>query len=411
MGFVTRTINACIISNYTNVLRAFRVQQPRLLVSLNAEYRLPDSIHKAYSTHAGLYKANDRIKSYFDYLMNMNEKSGLESEPISEFVDPSAIKQLLSERIQLFENLRNLEQLVKDDSDMKKLAEEEKEVYNKQLTVIDEQLLEIILDSLSKQDYSNVIMEITVGIGGLEAMIFVNDLSKMYIGYIERMGMEYEILNLQKSGLGMRSITMLIVDKEAYKKFMYEGGVHRVQRIPATEKQGRMHTSTAKVVVLPELSDIDIEIHNKDLKIESKRASSAGGQHANTTDSSIRITHLPTGIVANCQESRSQLKNLKVAMIKLQNALYEQELEKQLSFKSSLSKKQKGLGLRNEKIRTYHFPQSRITDHRITDGTEHNLKEFMEGGPVFEKLTERVFMHMQTKILFEIIEKAENKQK
>lgn len=247
-------------------------------------------------------------------------------------------------------------------------------------------------------------MEIVPGVGGQEAMLFTKDLLNMYINYFDHIGFNYEILELNNEINGLRKVTLLISDINAFKKLKYESGVHRVQRIPATEKSGRLHTSTAVVTILPEPKDVDIKLEEKDLIIESKRASGAGGQHVNTTDSAIRITHIPTGIIVNCQTNRSQIKNRQFALKKLKSILYQEQLNKQVSFINQLRKKQIGKRLRNEKIRTYNFNQDRVTDHRISNGTMYNLKEFMENGTGLEILEDRLYKDMQSKIKLEIIQ-------
>lgn len=281
-----------------------------------------------------------------------------------------------------------------------------------QLLEIDEQILNIIIKYIDVEHYDNIIMEIVPGVGGQEAMLFAKDLLNMYIKYFNHIGFNYEILEILSNELnGLRKATVLISDNNAFKKLKYEGGVHRVQRIPATEKSGRLHTSTAVVTILPEPKDVDIKLEDKDLIIESKKASGAGGQHVNTTDSAIRITHIPTGTIVTCQTNRSQIKNKQIALTKLKSLLYEEELNKQVSFINQIRKKQIGKRLRNEKIRTYNFNQDRVTDHRIPNGTMYNLKEFMENGTSLEILEDRLYKDMQSKIKVEIIEDMLNQLK
>ena len=300
--------------------------------------------------------------------------------------------------------------LVCENEEMKDLAKEEESTYIQQMSQIDEKILNVILQYGSFDNYDNVIMEIAPGVGGQEAMLFAKDLLAMYISYFEHLGFAHEILELFESG-GLRKATLLITDSNAFKKLKYESGVHRVQRIPTTEKSGRIHTSTAVVSVLPEPRDVDVKLEEKDLIIESKRASGAGGQHVNTTDSAIRITHIPTGKIVTCQTSRSQIKNRKLALGKLKTILFEEQLEKQVSFINKIRKKQIGTRLRNEKIRTYNFNQDRLTDHRIPNGTMYNLKQFMEKGEALEVLEDRLRENMELKTTLEIIEEMTNQFK
>ncbi|KAI4472421.1 hypothetical protein M0802_016840 [Mischocyttarus mexicanus] len=291
---------------------------------------------------------------------------------------------------------------------MKKLTEEEEVMYKEQLNDLDEKLLNRILYDLDKDDYNNVIIELSAGVGGQEAMLFVEDLYKMYINYADYLGIEHELLEFNRSEKGgCRYISILLKGNLAYKKFRCEGGVHRVQRVPETEKLGRMHTSTVSVAIVPEPSDIEINLNSKDLKIETMRASGAGGQHVNTTNSSVRITHCPTGVAVTCETQRSQLKNKNIALLKLKTILHQQELNKQIGIVSDIRKKQMGLKMRNEKIRTYNYNQDRITDHRLENGTMHNLKSFITGGAELEELGDRLQNDMQRKILIDIINNSE----
>jgi len=295
---------------------------------------------------------------------------------------------------------------------MKKLAEEEEALYKEQLNEVDERLLNIILANMHKDSYNNIIVEITAGVGGQEAMLFVKDLYNMYTGYVKYLGLDYEVIDIEMTdNKGIRHVSVIISGEQA-DKLQHEGGVHRVQRVPATEKAGRVHTSTASVAILPVPSEIQIAINEKDLKIETKRASGAGGQHVNTTDSAVRITHLPSGLSVTCQVHRSQDKNKKIAMDKLRNIMYEQQLNEQTSFTSKLRQKQMGMGFRNEKIRTYNYNQDRVTDHRLgQNGTLYNLTEFMQGGRALEELEDRLYNHIRMKTLLEIVRKLETQSK
>lgn len=344
--------------------------------------------------------------------MNAYRNSNKNNENIREILRFHEISTLLNEKVKITENIESLSDLMNDNEDMKSLVKEEEFMYKQQLQQIDQEILDTILQNFSIQHYENVIMEITPGVGGQEAMLFARDLLNMYIHYLDYLGFTYELMEMLESETsGLRRAALVVSDRKAFEKLKYEGGVHRVQRIPITERGSRLHTSTAVVTIFPEPSDIDIKLEDKDLKIESMKASGAGGQHVNTTNSAIRITHLPTGKVVNCQTNKSQLKNRQLALMKLKSILYEDQLDKQVSFTSELRKKQMGTRLRNEKIRTYNYHQDRITDHRISNGTLHNLKDFMKSGVYLEELQDRLYKDMQQKTLLEIIEKTKSQLK
>ncbi|KAI4487597.1 hypothetical protein M0804_005746 [Polistes exclamans] len=389
--------NSCLIdlNRFNNLKGLFR------LLSSNA---LPLRLNLPIS--------NNSIRKYLDYLSDVYKSNRWKENNLFQIIDVRSMSDILNERINIIENIKNLQELGKEDEEMKKLAEEEEVMYKEQLNDLDEKLLNRIWYDLDKENYSNIIFELSAGVGGTEAMHFVEDLYKMYIRYANYLGIEYELLEFDKTDKGgLRHASILLKGNLAYKKFRYEGGVHRVQRIPETEKSGRMHTSTVSVAVTPEPTDIEINLNPKDLKIETMRASGAGGQHVNTTDSSVRITHCPTGVMVTCETQRSQLKNKEIALLKLKTMLYQQELNKQIGIVSDMRKKQMGLRLRNEKIRTYNYNQDRITDHRLENGTMHNLKLFMTGGAELEELGDRLQNDMQVKILIDIINSLESKGK
>jgi peptide chain release factor 1 len=240
--------------------------------------------------------------------------------------------------------------------------------------------LKVLLIPKDPNDEKNVIVEIRGGAGGDEAALFAGDLVRMYMRYAERNRWKTEIMSSNTLGTGgIKEMIFLIEGQGAYSRLKYESGVHRVQRIPATESGGRIHTSTATVAVLPEAEDVEIEVHQNDLRIDVYRSSGNGGQSVNTTDSAVRITHEPTGIVVTCQDEKSQLKNKDKAMKILKTRLYDIEVQKHQDAIAADRKSQVGTGDRSERIRTYNFPQGRITDHRI-GLTVYKLEDFLDGG-------------------------------
>ncbi|KAL0134725.1 hypothetical protein PUN28_001480 [Cardiocondyla obscurior] len=364
------------------------------------------------NTHVRLNIVGNETKKFLDYLTNEYKNQSWRDNNFINFINLNSSCDLLKERIQLVENIQNLHELGQQDKEMEKLVAEEEALYIKQLNELDERLLDEILANLYKESYSSIIIELTAGVGGQEAMLFVKDLYNMYIGYSKYLGLNAEVIDIEfTDNMGIRHASIAISGAQL-DKFRYEGGVHRVQRVPVTERLGRVHTSTVSVAVLPVPSEIQITINEKDLKIETKRSSGAGGQHVNTTDSAVRITHLPSKLSASCETQRSQVKNKKVAMDKLKSLLYQQQLNKQTSFLSELRQKQMGMGFRNEKIRTYNYNQDRVTDHRLDqNGTLYNLTEFMQGGAALEKLENKLYDEIRKKTLLEIIKKLKTQLK
>ncbi|MDZ7714683.1 MAG: peptide chain release factor 1 [Balneolaceae bacterium] len=265
-----------------------------------------------------------------------------------------------------------------EDPEITEMAKMENEELKPRLEKIEEQI-KFKLIPKDPDDSKNVIVEIRSGTGGDEAAIFAGDLFDMYRRYAEKRGWKQNIMSVSESGKGgFKEIVFGLEGDEVYSKMKYESGVHRVQRVPDTETQGRVHTSAATVAVLPEAEDVDIDINTADLRIDTFRASGAGGQHVNKTDSAIRITHEPSGVVVECQQERSQFQNKEKAMVMLRSKLYEMEEEKLRKERAEERKSQVSTGDRSAKIRTYNFPQSRLTDHRI-NLTLYNLDDIMKG--------------------------------
>lgn len=294
-----------------------------------------------------------------------------------EFSEISDIVEKFREYTKYKNQLNEAEELMKDP-DMKELAQMDFEESKEVLPKIEEEL-KIMLIPKDPNDNKNIVCEIRAGAGGDEAALFAATLFRMYQMYSEKKGFKVEIINENETGLGgYKEITFLVTGKGAYSRFKFESGTHRVQRVPDTESSGRIHTSTATVAVLPEAEDVEIDLDMNDVRVDTFRASGAGGQHVNKTSSAIRLTHMPTGIVVECQNERSQLQNKETAIKVLKSKLYEMEEAKKHKEISDARKLQVGSGDRSEKIRTYNYPQGRITDHRI-GLTIYQFDNFLNG--------------------------------
>jgi peptide chain release factor 1 len=293
-------------------------------------------------------------------------------------------------------NKKELEKIISEsneEKDIKELAKIELEELIKKYQV-NENKLKIFLLPKDEADSKNAILEIRAGTGGLEASLFASDLFKMYEKVCQKKRWALEIISLSKSDAGgLKEVIASIKGKSIYSLLKYESGVHRVQRVPDTETQGRVHTSAATVAVLPEAEEVDLKIEDKDLRIDVFRSSGPGGQSVNTTDSAVRVTHLPTGIVVSQQDEKSQIRNREKALKILRSRLYEHERKKIDEQRSQDRKNKIGTGDRSERIRTYNFPQGRVTDHRI-NLTLHKLEEFMQG-EIFDELIENLNLQAQ----------------
>lgn len=327
--------------------------------------------------------------------------------------DPSRLSSLMKERSSISEVTELYRQYLEtersaseareileteSDPELKGLAKEEMDSSSERLMDL-EQKIKILLLPSDPNDDRNVVMEIRAGTGGEEAALFASDLYRMYSRYIERKGWSSELTELEDTGVGgIKNVSFLIKGKGAYSVLKYESGVHRVQRVPETESQGRIHTSAATVAVMPEAEPVDVTIDEKDIRIDVMRASGNGGQCVNTTDSAVRLTHYPTGIVIYSQTEKSQIQNKEKAFALLRTKLYALETQKARDRESADRKSQVGSGDRSEKIRTYNFPQGRVTDHRI-HLTVYRIDDVMNGE--LESLLEPVRLADQARRLLE----------
>ena len=330
------------------------------------------------------------LSNNLEYQKHSKEQSDL--RPIYERIQD--YKKVLSE-------IGDAEDMIKSgDGELRDLAREELEELKKRKTALEDELKFMLLPKDPRDD-RNVILEIRGGTGGEEAALFAASLFRMYSKYAEARRWKIEVIDSNPTGLGgLKEIVASIIGKGAYNRLKYESGVHRVQRVPAPEASGRIHTSAATVAVLPEAEEVDIKVEEKELRIDTFCASGPGGQGVNTTYSAVRITHVPTNTVVQCQDERSQIKNREKAMKVLRSRLYELEIEKKDKERAQDRKSQVGTGDRSERIRTYNYPQNRVTDHRI-GLTLHKLEQVLEGAAL-DEMIDSLNTHFQAEKLKEL---------
>ena len=306
----------------------------------------------------------------------------------------------IREYTKLLSDIESTEELLKEgDEDLRELALAELNELREKKPEIEEEL-KIMLLPKDPRDEKNVILEIRAGTGGEEAALFASTLFRMYLKYAEHNRWKVEMINLNSTGLGgIKEVIASIQGKNAYSKLKYESGVHRVQRVPVTEASGRIHTSASTVAVLPEAEEVDIRVDEKELRVDTFCSSGPGGQGVNTTYSAVRIVHIPTGLTVQCQDERSQIKNREKAMKVLRSRLYEIEMERQEKERATERKSQVGTGDRSEKIRTYNFPQNRVSDHR-SGFTVHKLDQVLEGN--LDEIIDNLITHYRAERLKEL---------
>lgn len=328
-----------------------------------------ESLSMRYSDIVQEISSPDVVKDQSRFRSLMKEQNEL-GEIVSKYYKYKEIKKNMQESLEIIDET--------SDEEFRELAKEELNELKEKLPQVEEEL-KILLIPKDPNDAKNVIIEIRSGAGGDEAALFAAELYRMYTRYAERQNWKIDMMSLTENGIGgFKGVVFMVLGKGVYSRMKYESGVHRVQRVPVTESGGRIHTSTATVAIMPEAEDVDVELDMNDCRIDVFRSSGNGGQSVNTTDSAVRITHIPTGIVISCQDEKSQLKNKDKAIKVLRSKLYDLEMEKAHNEESSNRKSQIGSGDRSEKIRTYNYPQGRVTEHRIKL-TLHRLEDTLDG--------------------------------
>lgn len=351
-----------------------------------------------------------RLKQYLDGLKQQQSQKHRIEEPLL-----ANILQNYEQRLSIVDQYHELtaEMANETGADIVALANEEKQRFHEILTKLDDEIIDqvLLLNDDESDDISSVMLEIQAGVGGQEAMLFARELGEMYENFLNFRHWNYNLLEEDSTGIGgIRNLSIAIENPHAYAVLKNEAGIHRVQRVPKTEKGGRLHTSTAVVVIVPCADDIQIKLNSDDLKIEAKRASGPGGQSVNKSESAIRIVHLPTGIAVECQEERTFHRNKQIALKKLHGRLYQIEFNKQTTSQRTMRKSQTGARTRNEKIRTYNYAQNRITDHRLSggggggSGTVHDLDEFLAGNECFNEFITKVNKFIERQRLNDILD-------
>ncbi|OSQ30560.1 peptide chain release factor 1 [Thalassospira sp. MCCC 1A03138] len=350
----------------------------------------------------------DGVVRRFDELKSLLSGGAVDGDSFAklsrEYAELSPIVEAVEKVKKLRADLEGAQEILDDagaDRDMREMAEAEKYEILDELPKAEHEVKLMLLPK-DDADEKNAILEIRAGTGGEEAALFAADLYRMYQRYAENRGWKFEQMDANENDLGgYKEVIVNVSGSGVFARLKFESGVHRVQRVPVTEGGGRIHTSAATVAVLPEAEEVDIHIDPKDLRIDTYRSQGAGGQHVNTTDSAVRITHIPTGVVAASQEAKSQHKNKEKAMKMLLSRLYDQERESKDSARAADRKSQVGSGDRSERIRTYNFPQGRVSDHRI-NLTLYRLEDFITGGPSVDEMIDALIAEDQAQKLAEI---------